>query len=77
MKIRYKNLFLSSVLLLIIMKLQILYISNGNRYIEGISHRLSVTSQARLFTNNKKLKSLFSYITPMKGFVLGKKCPLS
>ena len=40
-------------------KIQSLYFSNGNRYIGGIFHRLSVTSQARLFTDNKKLKSLF------------------
>ena len=59
------------------MKIQSLYISNGNRHIEGISHRLSVTSQARLFTNNKKLKSLFSHMTPMKGFVPREKGPLS
>ena len=49
------------------MKTQSLYISDGNRYIEAISHRLSVTSQARLFTNNKKLRSLFSHMTPIKG----------
>ena len=49
------------------MKIQSLYISDGNRYIEGISNRLSVTSQARLFTNNKKLRSLFSHMTPIKG----------
>ena len=55
------------------MKIPSLYISNGNRYIEGISHRLSVTSQARLFESNKKLKSSFSHMRPMKGFVLGKK----
>ena len=46
------------------MKIQSLYISNGNRYTEDISRRLSVTSQARLFTNNEKLKSLFSHMKP-------------
>ena len=41
------------------MKIQSLYFSNGNIYIGGIFHRLSVTLQVRLFTNDKKLKSLF------------------
>ena len=49
------------------MKIQNLYISDGNRYIEGISHSLSVPSRARLFTNNKKLRSLFSHMKPIKG----------
>ena len=49
------------------MKIQSLYISDGNRHIEAISHWLSVTSQARLFTNNKKLWSLFFHMTPIKG----------
>ena len=40
---------------------------------EGISHRLSVISQGRLFTNNKKLQSMFSHLIPMKGFVARKK----
>ena len=44
MKIRYKNLFLPSLLVDEYTKL---YFSSGNRYIEGISHRLAVTSQAR------------------------------
>ena len=71
------------------MKLQTLYFSNGNRYTGGISHRLSVTSSARLFTNNKNLKNDNTYgttygtndntydITPMEGFDFGKKAPLS
>ena len=59
------------------MKIQSLNVSNGNRYIEGISNRLSVTSITRLFTNTKKLKSLFSHKTPMKGFGPGKKGCLS
>ena len=37
-----------------LMKRESMYFSNGNRYIGGISHRLSVTLQARLFTNNNK-----------------------
>ena len=43
--------------------LQNLYFSNGIGIGIGIFevyHSLSVTSQARFFTNNKKLKSLFS-----------------
>ena len=41
------------------MKIQSLYLSHGNSYIGGICHKLSATSQVRLFTNIKKLKSLF------------------
>ena len=73
---KIKNLFLSCFVINS-GKIQSFYFSNGNRYIEGISHRLSVTSQALLLTNNKKLKSLFSHMTPMKGFLPKKKSPLS
>ena len=61
---KIKNLFLSCFVINS-GKIQSLYFSNENRYIEGVSHRLSVTSHTRLFTNNKKLKSLFSHMTPM------------
>ena len=41
-----------------LMKIQSLCFSNGKRFIGGISQKLSVTSQTRLFKNNEK--SLFS-----------------
>ena len=55
MKIKYKSLFLPYLLV----DYKVCIFQTGIGILE-VYRRLSVTSQLRLFTSNKKLKSLFS-----------------
>ena len=55
LKTRYKNVFLPSSLV----DYKVCISQTGIGILE-VNHRLSVTSQPRLFTNNKKVKILFS-----------------
>ena len=58
----HENQIQESAFAVLINSLQSFYFSNGNMYIRGISHRLSITSQAQLLTNKKKLKKLRTFL---------------
>ena len=72
MKIRCKSLFLPYLLV----DYKVCIFQTGIGILE-VYHRLSVTSQLRLFTSNKKLKSLFSLKNKNLMNDISKKAPLN